>query len=320
MARTLLVYRTVVTARRNLLGLAVGVVALGASLVLGCGGLAPSNGDSDADDAPDLRASKGPAPFAASKAPVCNTPTPLLVHHDEHGRVDRLHATLTARDMTGPYLVDTGSSRSFVTYSDQEASNWAKTTIGCASTSLPIIARLRPGSTPNGDAQAGVLGSDLLAHGSVLDLDLRASTLGWYYPAPKAPPEAVVLPIEWRNGWLIASGIVLDGKPVKLVVDTGSTNIIWLDSNPRSGEVREDTVDGTANPVVLFHGAGQVSFAGSEVRAVPVDRTDEFATLKSLVMSLGGDVHGLLGMTALGRDRVILSRDSLAIVLPTTPR
>ncbi|MBS2013071.1 MAG: hypothetical protein JST00_09300 [Deltaproteobacteria bacterium] len=316
MARTLLAIGMVVTGRRELLAIIAG--AMIASTQVGCGGEASTTGD--IESSPELRVTKGPAPFAARKAPVCDTPSPLLVHHDEHGRVDRLHATLTARDMTGYYLVDTGSSRSFVTYSAAEETDWAKTKIGCASTSLPIIARLRPGSTPNGDAQAGVLGSDLLAHGSVLDLDLKRETLGWYSPAPKIPENAVVLPIEWRNGWLIASGIVLDGKPVKLVVDTGSTNIIWLDGTPRPNEVREDTVDGTANPVVLYHGAGLVSFAGGDPLAVPVDRTDEFATLKGLVMSLGGDVHGLLGMTALGRDRVILSRDRLAVVLPVPPK
>lgn len=318
MARRLLGHGAVVRSRGEVLALLFGAVSTISSL--GCGGVSPATGGEKEESAPDLRAVEGPAPFAAARAPVCATPTPLLVHHDEKGRVDRLHATLTARDMTGPYLVDTGSSRSFVTYSSEEESHWAKTTIGCASTSLPIIARLRPGATPNGDAQAGVLGSDLMAHGSVLDLDLQGGLLGWYYPPPKPPASAVVVPIEWRNGWLIASGIVLDGKPVKLIVDTGSTDIIWLDQTIRVGEVREDTVDGTANPVVLFHGEGRVSFNGSEALPVPVDRTDDFATLKSLVMSLGGDVHGLLGMTALGRERVILSRDKLAIVLPVTPK
>ncbi len=280
-----------------------------------CGGVDATPGPLELGKEVPSQPAQPPA-YDTAKAPVCDAPTPLLVHHDDKGRVDRLHAELTARSLTGPYLVDTGSMRSFVTYESDEASHWAKTVIGCESTSLPIIARLRPGTTPDGQPQSGVIGSDLLAHGSVLDLDLLRGTLGWYQPAPPSPAGSVTAPIEWRNGWLIAS-VVLDGKPAKLVVDTGSTNVIWLDANPRPGEVREETVDGTANKVVLYHGDGKIAFgANGAAFPVPVDRTDDFATLQSLVMSLGGDVQGLLGMTAMGRERVILGREQLVIVPP----
>jgi hypothetical protein len=32
--------------------------------------------------------------------------------------------------------------------------------------------------------------------------------------------------------------------------------------------------------------------------------------------NLGGDVAGLLGLTSLGRERIILSRESLTVILP----
>jgi predicted aspartyl protease len=185
--------------------------------------------------------------------------------------------------------------------------------------SLPIIARLRPGATPGGEPQAGVLGSDLVSQGSLLDLDLVRQTLFWYapaQPAPALPKNAVVLPIEYRNGWLVASGIRLEGRDVKLVVDTGASNVIVVGKTPRLNEVREDTVDGTATGITLWHGDGEISFAGGTVRHVPIDRTDAFATLEGLIAELGGDVEGLLGLTALGRERVILGRESMTIVLP----
>lgn len=298
-------------------------ILLGAAIAgsTACGGIAEPRGDEPSGaEGREVEVAKGPSGWTSARAPSCDAPTPLLVHRDSAGHVDRVHASLTARDRPGYFLLDTGSLRSFATYEGNESSSTAKTVIACSATTLPIIARLRPGSTPDGAPQSGVLGSDLMAHGSVLDLDLRRGTLGWYQPAPKAPPGSVVLPIEWRNGWLVASGIVVDGRSVKLVVDTGSTNIIWLDGTPRAGEVREETVDGTANKVVLFHGEGRVKLGDGETLPLPVDRTDDFATLKSLAMSLGGDVDGLLGMTALGRDRVILGRDALVIVPPVTPK
>ena len=130
------------------------------------------------------------------------------------------------------------------------------------------------------------------------------------------PPGAIVLPIEYRNGWLVASGIKVDGRDVKLVVDTGASNVILVDKLPRAGEVREDTVDGTASAITLYHGDGEIAFAGDVARHVPVDRTDSFSTLEGLIANLGGDVAGLLGLTSLGRDRIILTRESLVVVLP----
>jgi len=47
-----------------------------------------------------------------------------------------------------------------------------------------------------------------------------------------------------------------------------------------------------------------------------VDRTDAFPTLEGLIANLGGDVAGLLGLTSLGRERIILSRESLILLLP----
>lgn len=257
------------------------------------------------------------APMWAKHASLgCPEPAALLVHHDSAGRVDRVHATLTARGIRGPYLVDTGSFASFATSTGDEVAPSAQTTLACSETTLPIIGRLRPGSTPDGTPQAGVLGANLVAHGAVLDLDLKKATLGWYQPAPAPPPGAVVLPVERRKGWLIASGIRVRGRDVKLVIDTGATNVILVDPTPRAGEIREDTVDGTASAITLWHGDGEISFAGGAVRHVPIDRTDQFATLQGLISELGSDVEGLLGITAMGRDRIIIGRDSLMIVLP----
>jgi hypothetical protein len=313
MAQTLLGHEVVVRALVVTIALAL------APATAGCGAVESSA------DTPEIVA-KGRKPRAtpawenhAAPAPVCGAPAPMLVHHDEAGRVDRLHAQLTARDVVGNYLVDTGSSTSFVTHTGDEAHKHktADTVIFCHAMTLPIIGRLRPGTTPNGEPQAGVLGSDLVAHGSVLDLDLVNGKLSWYQPANEPPPPgAVVLPIEYRKGWLVASGIKVEGRDVKLVVDTGASNVILVDKTPRLNEVREETVDGTAAPITLFHGDGEVTFAGGPPRHVPVDRTDSFPTLEGLIEMLGGDVAGLLGLTSMGRERIVISNESLILMMP----
>lgn len=298
--------------------IAVLFVAATALLAVGCGGPVPAGDDAPAPVSSDTRAPPA-RPIAANAvrvAPRCEAPTPLEIHHDAEGHVDILHALLTARGAEGPFLVDTGSQRSFVIHDGDESGSSATAIISCTETKLPIIARMLPRTTPDGRPRAGVLGADLLAHGEVLDLDLAKGQLAWYSPAPRVPVGAVVVPVELRKGWLVASGIRVDGREVKLVIDTGAQNVILVDHVARPDEIREDTFDGTASPVTLFHADGVVTYADGVRRRVPVDRTDAFPTLQGLIANLGSDVAGLLGMTALGRDRVILDRESMVLVFP----
>jgi hypothetical protein len=297
----------------------LGGIASITSLV-GCGDVEPAT--SEAAERPSPHQHVSPPMWdegAASTAQrACAAPAPLHVHHDEAGRVDRLHVQLSAQGKLGEYLLDTGSLKSFVTRSGDGTDGSASTTIFCRATTLPIIARLRPGTTPAGLPQAGVLGSDLVAQGSVLDLDLVNGQLSWYDPAPAmpVPARAVTVPIEVRNGWLVASGIKVGGRDVKLIVDTGASNVVVLSKTPRLKEVREDTVDGTASAITLFHGDGEIDLGDGVARHVPVDRTDSFATLEGLIQSLGGDVAGLLGLTSLGRERIVIGEHTMMLVLP----
>lgn len=319
MARTLLGHESVVRALARL-GSVLSLAVLGCvPALVGCGGAEPSA--ADAPEKPSVYRERVTPPVwdnsaATAATATCEAPAPLHVHHDEAGRVDRLHVQLAARGTLGEFLVDTGSLKSFVTRSGDGTDTSASTTIFCRPTTLPIIARLRPGTTPAGLPQAGVLGSDLVEHGSVLDLDLVNGRLEWYEPAPALPARAMMLPIEYRNGWLVASGIKLQGRDVKLIVDTGASNVIYVGKTPRLKEVREDTVDGTASPITLFHADGDIDLGDGVTRHVPVDRTDAFPTLEGLIESLGGDIAGLLGLTSLGRERIIIGKTSMMLVLP----
>ena len=292
---------------------------IGAIAAVGCGNVEPSVEAASAPETPvEDRAHVTPPVWDTGTRPAaaaCGKPAPLHVHHDDAGRVDRLHVQLSAHGALGEFLLDTGSLKSFVTRSGDGTDPSADTTIFCQSMTLPIIARIHPGTTPTGLPQAGVLGADLVAHGSVLDLDLVNGHLEWYDPAPAPPARAMVIPIERRNGWLVASGIKVQGRTVKLIVDTGASNIIVVGKTPRIGEVREDTIDGTASAITLYHAEGDVDLGDGVVRHVPVDRTDAFDTLEGLIANLGGDVAGLLGLTALGRERVIIGESSMMVVL-----
>jgi hypothetical protein len=91
---------------------------------------------------------------------------------------------------------------------------------------------------------------------------------------------------------------------------------VVVSKTPRLKEVREDTVDGTASAITLFHADGELDLGDGVARHVPVDRTDAFPTLEGLIQSLGGDIAGLLGLTSLGRERIVIGEHTMMLVLP----
>lgn len=262
----------------------------------------------------------GPKPIDAPPAahvelsgpePTC-TDAALAVHRDERGFVARLHASVQAMNQDAAFLVDTGSERTFAI-----TTSWGPQTtdavIGCRSTSVPVVSRNSVDNAPDGRPQRGMLGADLLAHDAFLDLDLRGGKLAWLASAPEPPEEAVVVPIEWRSGWLVASGVVVDGKERRLILDTGSPHVFLMGQTPRDGEVRVADTDGTGASIVYYTADGDVSLPGRRVQRVPVDRADAFPTLENLIATLGGDIEGLLGLDALGDRRIVISKRSLVV-------
>jgi hypothetical protein len=243
----------------------------------------------------------------------CTTASaPLAVHKDDRGYIDRLHVTVEALNQDSAFLVDTGSERTFaITTSWGPASTDA--VIGCRSTSVPLVSRNSVATAPDGRPQRGMLGADLLAHDAYFDLDLRAGQLSWTGTAPEPPEVAIVVPIEWRNGWLVASGIVVDGKARTLILDTGSPHVFLMGTTPRDGEQAVFDTDGTGASITYYVADGDVTLPGGAVQRIPVDRAADFPTLQNLITSLGGDIDGLLGLSALGDRRLVISKRSLVV-------
>jgi hypothetical protein len=280
-----------------------------ALLLCACGAVESAPAPEPTAVAPPIDA---PAP---TPAPAACTPTELTVHKDGHGFVDRLHARLAAFDEQGLFLVDTGSQKSFAVTSSWQPPLSTETVIGCTSTSLPVVTR-DPGTTFDGRVQRGILGADLLRYDSVLDIDLRGGTLAWYpTPARALPDVSVTIPIEWRDGWLVASGVTVDGRAVKLIVDTGSPYVFMMSPEKRPNETRVDDSDGTGAAITYWLADGDVALPGLAAVRQPVDRADAFPTLEKVIAQLGGDIEGLLGLAALGDRRIVIDKTALVVEL-----
>jgi hypothetical protein len=113
---------------------------------------------------------------------------------------------------------------------------------------------------------------------------------------------------------MVASGIQLDGKDVRLILDTGSPHVVFLSSTPRAGETRIRGEDGNGEPLTLYESTIDISFGGGPARSVTVDRTESFPTLQKSIADIGEDISGLLGLSALGQQRIVISRDTLMFV------
>lgn len=285
-----------------------------AAVVSACTGGSGEPLDPAPEPAPAPSAEPSPPPPSTPKS-TCR-PGTLDVHKSADGFVDRIHARVDALGKVGPFLVDTGTSRTFAlrTSSDDDTYN-TPAVIACRSTVIPVFDNQGMGTTPDGELQSGRLGVDLLSRGAY-DLDLRAGTFLWTDTTPATPPRAVVLALEPRDGFLIASGVRVDGRDTKLIVDTGAHNILVMSDVERPGETASTARDGTGEEFTLYTAAGAVSLAGGKDRRIPVDRAASFPTLEKLIQQLGTDIDGLLGLSALGDERIIVSSDSLVVVLP----
>lgn len=293
--------------------------ALAASLLFAAVVSACTGGSGEPlDPTPEPSPASSDAPAAPPPSTPKSTcrPGTLDVHKSAAGFVDRIHARVDALGKTGPFLVDTGTSRTFAlrTSSADDTYN-TPAVIACRSTMIPVFDNQGMGTTPEGEPQSGRLGVDLLARGAY-DLDLRAGTFFWTDTTPAKPARAVVLALEPRDGFLVASGVRVDGRDTKLIVDTGAHNILVMSDVERPGETASIATDGTGKEFTLYSADGAVSIAGGAERRIPVDRAAAFPTLEKLIQELGPDIDGLLGLSALGDERIIVTQDALTVVLP----
>jgi hypothetical protein len=257
-------------------------------------------------------------------AAACNG-SPLHAYDESPGVLEQIYVDLPSGSASAPFIVDMGSPISY----------WAglplpeggldltldggTTTISCARETLPTLRGVTLGSDPDGVPFAGALGVDLVTRGAAIDLRIADSRFVWWHTPPSPPAGATVVPLTlYRSAdaynTLVASGIQLDGKEVRLILDTGSPHVVLVSKTPRPGEVMIHSEDANGEPLTLYTSTIEVSFGGGPKHTVAVDRTASFPSLEGTIAVIGEDVVGLLGLDALGHRQIVISRDNLAFV------
>lgn len=244
---------------------------------------------------------------------------PFLVEETD-GTPLRLFVETRHAQQRAALLFDTGSSTTFLGVeagAPDPAPDAGELTIGACS--VHVDGRPYPSDETIGDLRVvGTLGSDvLLATPSELDLGGRRLVR---YAGDAVPAEIAGWPTVRfdRVRGLILVHVTVDGKPLRLMLDTGSPHLLWLGEQGQPGDAPYRTRDAVGNELTFHLGRATLELAPGVTDAIPILRAPSFPYFEETVRILGGSVHGLLGLSALGPRRIVV--DPRAGVLRVGPR
>lgn len=245
--------------------------------------------------------------------------SPLRVYDEAPGVLQRVFVDLPIEGQTFPFLLDTGSEQSFLRGSAAPKGGATPTRLSCMDIGLAFSRASVFQRTPDGRTIGGVLGTDLLQVGGVLDLRLRDGLFVWSRDVPPLPAGVITLPLTLTaataHSKLVVDGVVLDGKKTRLLLDTGSPHVLLVAKEPRASERAFDTFDGAGAPVRLYQSHVEMAFLDGSPRRVPVVRAASFPTLERVLAAIGDPtIEGLLGLGALGHERIVIARNAVHFV------
>ncbi len=271
-----------------------------------------SGGASSSSSSPASSSSSGTGggcldcpPDAGADAGCVLKTLPILV--DEQGGVfDRIHAPIRYEDKPAVLLVDTGSGLTFLQEplgSPDPVPNAGVFEIGCMS--LEVIGRPVLQDPPvNGVPSVGLLGTDQLLKGPT-EIDLAGSEIVFHEPGSPFAKAASwpSAPFDVIYGAILAH-VALDGMPVRLILDTGSPDTLWVGQNGQPGDIEVMTTDAYGDPLICYQGTVDLTVGASHWTA-PVLRCPTFPSWEPPAP----DVIGLLGLSSLG-NAVVFDTDA----------
>jgi hypothetical protein len=246
---------------------------------------------------------------------------PLIVERSPYG-VTRVHARATLGGKAVAVGIDTGGAQSFMRVGNGAEGLWPNAAVlksGDVSLAMPGRGDVGPGQAPGGLPVPASFGVDFFLAGTT-ELKLTSEAELVRRPPGVVPREAKTwptLPYRVVSGNLVVR-VMVDGVPRRLMVDTGSPDLLLLHVAPASGDRPiDDIADINGAKVPAFSGQARLTLRGTPPRAVPVLKAQRFLYLEAMFKGMGGKLDGLLGLTSLGPRRVII--DPSAKVLRLGP-
>lgn len=218
------------------------------------------------------------------------------------------------------FLLDTGSVRTFLHEPLQDGAtspdegfvpDAGTVVLACQALTLD---GLGVAGSPGVDGKpcVGTLGDDRLL-GRPVKLDFQSGQVVWNEPGT-CFPEAESWPsaaYDRPRGYVRLHDVALDGTPVKLLVDTGSPDSLWLGQDGRPGDREIEGEDAEGDTVKMYLGTVEVTI-GDFQETVPVYRVPHFPYIERLAHDLGGNVDGLFGLSAF-RHGIVFDTDERVV-------
>jgi hypothetical protein len=253
-----------------------------------------------ANDAADA----GTDDAADAQSATCSLTEPITLWvEDTDGYPTRIHVPASIGAKNGSFLFDTGSETTFVATPagtpDQGADGGAAT-IGTCTRSY--VGRPYHSEDAHGLPNLGTYGADQVFAAQDSRFDLEAGVLERFLTADPVlgSPGWSSTPLERVMGSLLVR-VKLDGVAVRLLIDTGSPDILWLGQQMKPGDVESQTLDAAGNVLTFYKGQVMAEISPGRTEPLPVSRFPSFPYFEQRVQSeFGGDVQGLLGVAALG--------------------
>jgi hypothetical protein len=245
-----------------------------------------------------------PEPIDLHRIDWAGHPSSIYVPTVHEGREGLLHfdtaawATMVLLSGDGGWVADAGQAR--LGCRERSVAGYAGTVA-----SLPDV---------DGLPVLGSAGADLLIEiPALLDVAARGWVRAPDADALAAIADAVSPPHEQVQGVFLVRAS-FDGRPVRLLLDTGAGHSLWLGEPGRPGDIEHVTTDYFGNELRVHEGTVVLELGG-EARTLPILRAPDFPLLDQLVEQLGGDIQGLLGLSAIAALHVDAEHDVLRVVL-----
>ncbi len=255
---------------------------------------------------------------AGGEVPACDVNAVDLIVSSYAGVPDRFHVPVRWQGADAALLFDTGSALTFVFLGPSDPDfvpEAGEVELGCDVVPVPGRGGLADFGDIDGLPVVGILGVDYVAAGTTL-VDHDAGVLT-RHPAGAVLPETAAwskLAYDDVEGHMIAP-VELDASPVRLMFDTGAPHIVWLGQQGQPGDQEVTTTDAEGNVLTFYYGSVALGMAGEPVADVPVLRAPSFPYLEATVAALGGDIHGLLGLSALDGRRFAIDGLRRAVLI-----
>jgi hypothetical protein len=228
----------------------------------------------------------------------------------------RLYVSVQYEAAPALLLVDTGSQITFL----QEPLGGAdpqpdagSIELGCETLALDGRPE-SPFPAVGGVPVVGTFGDDRLSAGPS-KLDFANAVAEFHQPGDHFAEAASwpATPLAWPAGYAVAAA-TLDGTPLRLQLDTGAFDTIWVGQAAQPGDTEAQTTDAYGDPITLYIGQATLTI-GTWSGTIEIARAPSFPSFTQTWQQLDANVVGLLGLSSLGT-AIVLDGAQLSVNEP----